>query len=82
MTKDELDREGPKMRLLRSILMESSKPKPELPNYDGSLSTKILLDWISELDKYFECEEVNEDCKVKFVTTKLKGHTILWWDSV
>ena len=40
------------------------------------------MDWISEMDKYFECEEVNEDHRVRFVVTKLKGHTSLWWDSV
>jgi len=34
------------------------------------------------LDKYFECEEVSKDRRVKFPTTKLKGHTTLWWDSV
>lgn len=62
------------MRLLRSVLLASSKPKPEFPNYDGSLSTEVLLDWISELDKYFKCEEFSEDCRVKFAATKLKGH--------
>lgn len=42
----------------------------------------MLLDWISELDKYFECEEVSEDRRVKFTATKLKGHAALWWDNV
>lgn len=60
----------------------SSKPKPEIPNYDGSLSADILLDWVSDLDKYFENEEISEDKRVRFVATKLKGHTALWWDSV
>lgn len=40
------------------------------------------MDWISKLDKYFECEEVSEDRRVKFVATKLKGHATLWSDSV
>jgi len=62
--------------------LASNKPKPEILNYDGSLSTEVLLDWNSELDKYFECEEVSEDRKAKFTTTKLKGHTAIWWDSV
>ena len=34
------------------------------------------------MDKYFECEEVSEDRKVRFVATKLKEHAALWWDSV
>lgn len=47
------DEEGPEIKLLRSVLLPNSKQKPEILNYDGSLSTKVLLDWISELDKYF-----------------------------
>ena len=46
------------------------------------MMVEVLLDWISELNKYFECEEISEDRKVKFVATKLKGHAALWWDSV
>jgi len=79
---DGLDEEGLEIRLLRSVLLASSKPNPEIPNYDDSLSTKVLLDWISELNKYFECEEVSEDQRVKFAATKFKGHAALWWDSV
>ena len=41
---DGSDEEGPEIRLLRSVLLASSKPKPEILNYDGSLSTKVLLD--------------------------------------
>lgn len=79
---DGSDEEGPEIKLLRSVLLASSKPKPEIPNYDGSLSTEVLLDWISKLDKCFECEEVSKDRRVKFTATKLKGHAALWWDSV
>eukprot|EP00253_Pinus_taeda_P027019 PITA_27019 len=79
---DGSDEEAPELRLLRSILLASSKPKTEISNYDGNLSADILLDWISELDKYFENEEVKEDKRVKFAATKLKGHALLWWDNV
>ena len=74
------DGEGPELRMLRSILLSSSKPKHELSTYDGILSAKVLLDWISELNKYFDYEEINEDKRVKFAATKLKGHASLWWD--
>jgi len=78
---DGSDEEARELRLLPSILLASSKPKTEISNYDGSLSADILLDWISELDKYFENEEVKEDKRVKFASTKLKGHALLWWDN-
>ena len=77
-----LEVESAEVRLLRSVLVASSKPKPELPTYDNSLSIKVLLDWINEMDKYFECEEVSKDRRVNFGTTKLKGHTFLWWDNI
>lgn len=40
------------------------------------------MDWISELDKYFEYEDIKEDKWVKIVVTRLKGHVTLWWDNV
>eukprot|EP00253_Pinus_taeda_P016710 PITA_16710 len=79
---DGSDEEAPELKLLRQVLLASSKPKTEISNYDGSLSAEVLLDWISELDKYFENEELSEDKRVKFAATKLKGHALLWWDSV
>lgn len=33
---DGSDEEGPEIRLLRLVLLASSKPKPEILNYDGS----------------------------------------------
>ena len=44
VTIDGSDEEGPKIKFLRSNLLASSKPKPKIPNYDGSLSTEVLLD--------------------------------------
>lgn len=79
---DGLDEETPELKLLRLVFLANSKPKPEIPNYDGSLSADVLLDWVSELDKYFENEDISEDKTGRFSTTKLKGHTALWWDSV
>ena len=79
---DGSEEEAPELRLLWLVVLASSKPKPEIHNYDGSLSGDVLLDWVSELDKYFEDEEISEDKRVRFAATKLKGHAALWWDSV
>jgi len=43
-TTDGSDEEGPKIKMLRSVLLASSKPRPELSNYDNSFSIKALLD--------------------------------------
>eukprot|EP00253_Pinus_taeda_P010007 PITA_10007 len=76
------EEEAPEIKLLRLVLLANIKPKPEISNYDGSLSADVLLDWVSELDKYFENEDISEDKRVRFDATKLKGHAALWWDNV
>ena len=60
----------------------SSRPKVEVPLYNGNLSVEVLMDWISSLDKYFNYEEVDDKKKVKFAATRLKGHAALWWDEL
>ena len=74
--------ETPKLRYFRSILGVTSRLKLELSTYEGSLVAEHLIDWINELDKYFEYEDIEEYKKVRFVVTKMKGHASLWWDSV
>ena len=74
--------ETPKMRYFRSILGVTSRLKLELFTYEGSLVAEHLIDWINELDKYFEYEEIEEGKKVRLEVTKLKGHASLWWDNV
>ena len=53
-----------------------------MSTYDGSLITEHPIDWISELDKYFEYDKIEEDKRVILVMTRLKGHASLWWDRV
>ena len=53
-----------------------------MSTYDGSLIVEHLINWINELDKYFEYDEIEEDKRVILVVTRLKGHASLWWDSV
>ena len=50
-TTDGSEGEGPELRLLRLVLLSSSKPKHELSTYDGNLSAEVLLDWLSEIGR-------------------------------
>ena len=59
--------ETPKLRYFRSILEVTSRLKLELSTYEGSLVAEHLIDWINELDKYFEYEDIEEYKKVRFV---------------
>ena len=56
--------------------------KLEVPTYQGGLDANELLDWINEMDKFFDYDETNEEKKVKFVVTILKGYASLWWNGV
>lgn len=72
----------PDMRLLRTILGSTVKPIIEVSSYAGGVNPEELVDWINEMNKCFDYDEISEDKKVKFAVTKLKGHAALWWDGV
>ena len=60
----------------------SMRPNPEVPTYQGGLDAKELLDWINEMDKLFDYDEIDDEKKVKFAVTRLNGHASLWWNGV
>ena len=79
---EEVAPESAEMKMLRYVLGSISRPKPSFSTYDGNLSIEGLIDWIGELDRYFDYEDVEEDKKVKLAITRLKCHATLWWDNV
>lgn len=72
----------PEMIFLKSVLGSSSKLRPEILIDQGSLNIEELVDWINDMENFFDYEEIEEEKKVKFVVTKLKAHASLWWDGV
>jgi hypothetical protein len=54
----------------------------DIPMHEGNLEVEELLYWFRALNKYFNYEDVEEDKKVKYVVTRLKGHATLWWDEM
>ena len=72
----------PDMRLLKTVLGSAVKPKIEVSSFAGGMNLEEMVDWINEMNKCFDYEEMSEDKKVKFAVTKLKGHATLWWDGV
>ena len=67
-------------RLLRVLSRENSKPVVEVVPYDGKLDTNVVLDWISDMEKFFEYENTLDNRKVTIAVTRLKGHASLWWE--
>ena len=58
------------------------RPNPDVPTYHGDLDANELLDWINVMEKFFEYDETDEEKKIKFAVTRLKGHAALWWNGV
>ncbi|MCQ8811516.1 hypothetical protein NQU36_26265, partial [Escherichia coli] len=46
------------------------------------MNPEELIEWINNMEKFFDYEETEDEKKVKFAVTKLKGHATLWWDGV
>ena len=55
------------------------KHKMEVFNFLGTLNPKELIDWIGELEDYFELEDIEHPLRVRLAQTKQKGHATLWW---
>ena len=67
-------------RLLQVLSRANSKPVVEVVPYDGKLDTNVVLDWISDMGKFFEYKNTPDNRKVKIDVTRLKGHASLWWE--
>ena len=65
---------------LKALTSLKSTPHFNPPKYNGKLYSDELVDWITEMEKYFEYENIPEDKKVKIASTKLKSHASLWWE--
>ena len=45
----------------------------------GNLKPDELIDWINELEDYFEYEEIEDLDRVNFAKANLKGHAKVRW---
>ena len=58
----------------KALTKIGKRPKFKVPTFLGKLNAKELIDWINELEEYFEYEEIEDPDRVKFAKAKLKGH--------
>ena len=76
----ELGEDQDKEIMFRVLSRAHSKPPIKVTPYDGKLDINIVLDWISDIEKFSEYKNTSNNRKVNIVVTKLKGHTSLWWE--
>ena len=69
-------------RLFKALTKIGKRPKFDIPTFSGKLNPEELIDWINELEEYFEYEEIEDPDRVKFAKAKLKGHAKVWWQEV
>ena len=52
--------------------------KMEFPAFNGQLHIEEFLDWLNEVERFFDYMEIPDDKKVKLVAYKLKGGASAW----
>ena len=55
--------------------------KAEIPNFVGNLDIEAVLDWLYEVDKFFDIMDVPDYEQVKIVAYKLRGGAGAWWQN-
>ena len=61
-------------KLFKAITKIGKRPKFDVPTFSRNLNLEELIDWINELEEYFEYEEIEDLDRVRFVKAKLKCH--------
>ena len=61
---------------------DTYKVKAEIPTFNGNADIEGCLDWLYEVETFFEVMEVPEDRRVPLVAYKLKGGAGAWWHRV
>lgn len=64
----------------REARKSDSRVKVEVSYFEGSLRPDELLDWIGELERFLDWNDIVDPWRVKFSCTKLRGHAALWWE--
>lgn len=50
----------------------------EASDFDGRLDPKVFLDWVSNMDRYFEWHNMLEVRRVRFAKWKLVGQALIF----
>ena len=56
--------------------------KVELPSFNGNISIEEYLDWVREVENFFDYMGTVDDKQVCLMAYKLKGRASAWWDHV
>lgn len=54
----------------------------EIPDFNDIIELEGILDWLYEVEKFFDIMDFPEDCQVKIFAYKLRAGVAAWWDHV
>ena len=52
--------------------------KMDVSEFEGRLQLEEFIHCLDKIEQFFEWKELPEDKKVKFVSLKLKDHSLVW----
>jgi len=56
--------------------------KLEAPTFEGQLDLQIFLDWISDMDHYFDWYDMSDERRIQFAKMKLVGQARQYWTNI
>jgi hypothetical protein len=56
--------------------------KIDLPSFNRHLQIEDFLDWMMEVERFFDYMSIHKDSKVKLVAYKFKGGASAWWEKL
>ena len=69
-------------KFIKVLSKMKGRSNMEVSTYSTSLKLEELIDWIREMEKYFDMEHIEDTKRVKVVCLKFQGHASLWWENV
>ena len=71
-------------RIIEAITKQGTRAKVEVPDFKGELNLELFMDWIQELEKYFDIEGIEETDprRTKIAASKMKSRAALWWENL
>uniref|UniRef100_A0A6N2KHU6 RNA-directed DNA polymerase n=1 Tax=Salix viminalis TaxID=40686 RepID=A0A6N2KHU6_SALVM len=71
--------DAPEIQLQRRNQPEY-RVRADIPLFHGKLQIEEFLDWISEVERFFDFTELAEARQVKLVSYKLRSGAAVWWE--
>ena len=56
--------------------------KVDIPFFSGNLNIDDFIDWVADIDRFFDYMEVPEEKRVRLVACRLKGGALACWERV